>query len=141
MLVAYAQCLERYTCQFHIITFVRYDEVWRHLWRPHEKGVWECWNYEMFVDSIAFKEYICCLYLRMEGVGGGGGSQNWPFFVDVINVWPIRVWQLKIKTMCHLRNVEVTTRRVLEMWYLDSWSWSRTEISLIRNFITLTVLR
>ena len=45
----------------------------------------------------------------------GGGAQNWPFFVDVINVWPIRVWQLKIKTMCHLRNVEVTTRRVLEM--------------------------
>ena len=67
------------------------------------------------MDSIAFKEYICCLYLRMEGVGGGEGSQNWPFFVDVINVWPIRVWQLKIKTMCHLRNVEVTTRRVLEM--------------------------
>ena len=137
MLVAYAQCLERYTFQFHIITFVRYDEVWRHLWRPHEKGVWECWNYEMFVDSIAFKEYICCLYLRMEGVGG---VTKLAIFCGR-HKWPIRVWQLKIKTMCHLRNVEVTTRRVLEMWYLDSWSWSRTEISLIWNFITLTVLR
>ena len=58
---------------------------------------------------------VCICGWREWGGGGGGGSQNWPFFVDVINVWPIRVWQLKIKTMCHLRNVEVTTRKVLEM--------------------------
>ena len=36
----------------------------------------------MFVDSIVFKQWIYCSFLRMKV----GGSQNSSFFVDVINV-------------------------------------------------------
>ena len=40
----------------------------------------------MSVDSFIFKQKIYCLFLRMEGVGGGGGHKIGHYFVAVVNV-------------------------------------------------------
>ena len=51
----------------------------------------------VFADSIIFKQKISSSFLRM---AGWRGAQNWPDFVDAINVWPLIInneWQIPTK--------------------------------------------
>ena len=47
----------------------------------------------MSADYLVFKQKIYCLFLQMEG--WGEGSQNWSFFVTLINVWPLNGLKLQ----------------------------------------------
>ena len=59
---------------------------------------------QMSADSFDFKQKIYCSFLQMEGVAQVMGvSQNWSFFVTVINVWPLN--GLKLQPMQALEAV------------------------------------